>query len=161
MIPADSETWSHEGTNPQPHDHHAAPSQVDFDNTTQSLPPGTTFDLDVTLPDSGFVAARIQLMGPNQSGGGGIWRECASVHATTDSAEAMCHSSGTAAFKKSYLPTYAKSQGDAQLSKKVFSSARHISLQDAWITGSTLRLRFRNHFGGSQTLWVKGSALLW
>lgn len=157
----DTDGRSHDALTTTPHDHHGAPSLVSFSNTNQSLPPGTTFDLDVTLPASSFKVARVQLMGPNTSGGGGVWRECASVHATTSSSEAMAHSVITAGFKQSYCATYAKIAGDAQLSQKVFDSGNNVSLEDAWITGSTLRLRFRNHFGGSATLSVKGSALLW
>jgi hypothetical protein len=155
----DTDGRDHDAISTTPHDHHAAPELVSFGNTTQSLPPGTTFDLDVTLPDAGYKAARVQLMGPNKSGGGGIWREWGSVYVSTDSAKAMGHSARSGGFKRSYCATYAKSQGDAQLTQKVFNTGTgYISLQDAWITGSTLRLRFRNHFGGSTTLWVKGEA---
>jgi len=164
----DTDGRSHDALTTTPDDHHPAPDHVSFSNTSQSLPPGTTYDLDVTLPHASYKVARVQLMGPVPSGGGSgtVWRECASIHATTSSAEAMGHSTRTSGFKQVYCATYAKSQGDSQLSHKVFDSStpaanRYISLQDAWITGSTLRLRFRNHFGGSATLWVKGTALLW
>jgi len=160
----DTDGRSHDALTVTVDDHHAAPRSVSFSNVTQSLPPGTTWDLDVTLPSSALKVARVQLMGPATSGGGsgtGKWRECASVHATTSSAEAMGHSVRTPGFKRSYCATYAKSQGDAQLSQKIFDSGGNVSLQDAWIVGAVLRLRFRNHFGGSSTLWVKGSALLW
>lgn len=159
----DTDGRSHDALTVTANDHHAAPVLVSFSNTTQSLPTGTTWDLDVTLPVSTLKVARVQAMGPNVSGAGSgsVWREHSAVHVTTSSSEAMGHSVTTPGFKRSYCATYAKSQGSARLSHKVFSSSRQISLQDAWITGSTLRLRFRNHAGGSSTLWVKGSALLW
>lgn len=168
MRPRATGARGHPGTNPQPHDHHGAPTLVEFSNTSQSLPPGTTYDLDVPLPSSNFKIATVQLSGPAASGGGSgtKWRECASVHATEDTGDAMAHSVRTAGFKKVYAATYSKQVADSYLTHKVFdsntsSSARYIALQDAQIIGSTLRLTFRNFFGGSATLWVKGSALLW
>lgn len=168
----DTDGRSHDALTTTPGDHHAAPALVSFSNTTQSVAAGATYDLDVTLPSAVLKVARIQLMGPATSGGGvgsGKWRECASVHATTSSSEAMGHSAVTpsgSGFKRSYCSTYSKWQGDSQLTEKVFDTittptAAYISLQDAWITGSTLRLRFKNHRAAAATLWVKGSALLW
>jgi hypothetical protein len=170
MRPTANGVRDHEAAGPLPHDHHSAPSMVEFDNTTQSLPPGTTWDLDVTLPNANFKLATIQLMGPAPAGGmtgSSHWHEHASVHATTNTGEGVGHTTRSAGiFKKVYCTTYAKSAGDANLTHKIFDSvtatgSRYIALQDAWITGSILRLRFRNFFGGSATLWVKGSALLW
>lgn len=143
---------------------------VEFSNTAQSLPPGTTWDLDVTLPSSDFSVATIQLFGPANSGGiigSGNWHEHASVHATTATGDGVGHTTRSAGvFKQVYCTTYSKQAGDARLTHKIFDSvtatgSRYIALVDAWITGSTLRLRFQNFFGGSATLWVKGSALLW
>lgn len=145
------------------HDHHQRPVTVTINNTTQSLPPGTTYDLDITLPGSAYERAKIIIMGAH-SPAGSAWRECAEVVATRDSSEAIAYSVRDAgSFKKSYAATYSKQNGDTNLTHKVFDSTtgsgnRYIALLDAWITGSVLRLRFKNYFGGSATLWVKGQA---
>lgn len=145
-------------------DHHSRPTTISINNTTQSLPPGTTYDLDLTLPDANYKRAKIILMGA-WSPPGPSWRECCELVVTTDSAEAISISIRDAgSFKKSYAATYSKQNGDANLSHKIFDNAtgsysqRYIALKDAWITGTTLRLRFQNYYGGSATLWVKGQA---
>jgi len=155
----------HEALEVTPHDHHSRPTTVSINNTTQSLPPGTTYDLDITLPNANYVRAKILITGAAIAGGGSgaLQRECAELVATTDSAEAIAYSVRTSGFKKVYCSTYSKQNGDSYLTHKIFdnntgSSNRYIALQDAWITGSILRLRFYNFFGGSATLWVKGSA---
>jgi len=106
----------------------------------------------------------VMIMGPWQPTGP-QWREAAEVVVTTDSAEAQGYSvRDTGSFKKSYAATYSKQNGDTNLTHKIFDSdvsgydKRYIALLDAWITGSTLRLRFKNYFGGSKPLWVKGQA---
>jgi hypothetical protein len=96
----------------------------------------------------------------------GNWRECAEIVATTDSAEAMGHSVREAGTRKVYASTYSKQNADAYLSHKIFddntgSGNRYIAVQDVAIVGAVLRITFRNFFGGSATLWVKGQALLW
>jgi predicted transcriptional regulator len=108
--------------------------------------------------------AKILITGKDIGGGGSgaLQRECAEVVATVDSSEAIAYSVRTAAFKKVYAVTYSKQNGDTNLTHKIFDSVtgsgRYIALLDTWITGSVLRLRFKNYFGGSATLWVKGSA---
>lgn len=155
---------SHDALTVTANDHHPQPTTISINNTTQSLPPGTTYDLDLTLPHSNFKFAKIIIMGA-WSPPGPAWRECAQVTVTTDSAEAIGTSIRDAgSFKKSYAATYSKQNGAANLSHKIFDSAvgsysqRYIALKDAWITGTTLRLRFQNYFGDSATLWVKGQA---
>lgn len=155
---------SHDALTVGVHDHHPRPTTITINNTSQSLPPGTTYDLDLTLPDSNYKRAKLILMGA-WSPTGPQWRECCELVVTTDSGEAIGVSFRDAgSFKKTYAGTYSKQNGAANLSHKIFDSAtgsysqRYIALQDAWITGSTLRLRFRNYFGGSATLWVKGQA---
>jgi hypothetical protein len=146
--------------------HHARPEQVSFSNNSQSLPPGTTYDLDVSLPSSGFSAARVMLRGPAPSGvGTALWKESAMVHVTTSSSQAIGHSvRSTGSTYKTYDATYTKSVGDQNLTHKIFNpstGSHYIALQDAWIVGSVLRLRFKNHHGGSVTLNVDGHAQLY
>jgi len=147
-------------------DHHPAPNYVSFSDTTTSLPPGTSFNLDVTLPHSDFRLARVYLEGPAISGGGSAtkWRECAIVYVTTTLSDAIGHSvRNTGSIYKSYVVTYAKAVGVTNLTHKIFDTvtnpgSRYIALKDAQIIGSTLRLTFQNYFGGSATLSVKGHA---
>ena len=148
-------------------DHHPAPTSVTINNTTQSLPPGTTYNLDITLPHSNFQFARIHISGKKPMWNTGQWREGAEVLATRDASEAMGHSiRETGSMYTVYAATYSKQNADAYLSHRIFddniaSGSKYIALQDAVITGSTLRLTFKSTFGGSATLWVKGQALAW
>jgi hypothetical protein len=167
---APSDGRSHEALDVGAHDHHNAPESVSFSNTAQSLPPGATFDLDVPLGRTGYQLARVQITGPAVIPAGissALWRECAELVVTTDSSEAVGHSIRDAASpKKVYAATYSKQNGDSYLTHKIFDSNtgsgnRYICVQDAVITGSILRITFRNYFGGSATLWVKGQALVW
>jgi len=95
-----------------------------------------------------------------------LFRECAKVHVTTDTADALGDSvRNTGLAYKSYAVSYAKQAGATNLTHKLFdtatgASARYIALKDAVITGSTLRLTFHNYYGGSATLSVKGQAVL-
>lgn len=145
-------------------DHHAAPVSVDFSNTTQSLPPGTSYNLDVSLGRSDFQLARVLLMGPNSSVGfaGATWSECAELVVTRDAAEAVGHSIRNASQKKVYASTYSKDAGASYLTHKIFNAGtqNYIAVEDAVLTGSVLRLTFRNFFGGSMTLNVRGQAVL-
>lgn len=166
MRPEGYPSRAHEGTGPLPDDHHPKPRQYPFQNTTQSLPPGTTYDLDVALDHANFVRAIITMYGPAPGGGGSsLWGEPAIVTAYTDAARAMGSSARTGGFKQVYAAEYSKAAGDSYLTQKIFdsntsSSAEYICLQDAWITGAVLRLRFFNAYGGSAFLWVKGNAVL-
>lgn len=151
-----------------PSDHHAQPVRVTIDNTSQSITPGTDYNLDIPLGAIGFTFARVMLMGPKNSGfGSALWRECADVHVTATLADAIGHSiRDTGSTYKVYGVTYAKAVGATNLSHKIFdnntaSGSRYIALKDAQIIGSMLRLTFHNYFGGSATLWVKGEALVW
>lgn len=159
---------SHDGLTVGPHDHHARPVSVSILDKTTSLPPGTTFDLDVALPAGDYQFAQVHLEGPKVSDGGSssLWREAAEVLVTRDAGEAASHTIRFSGLKQTYACAYQKQVGDSYLSHKIFdsntgSSNRYIALQDAVITGSTLRLTFRNFFGGSATLWVQGQAILW
>lgn len=152
----------HDDLNITAHDHHPQPEMVDIDNTSQSLPPGTTYNLDITLSHSNYQVAKMILMGA-KSPQGPQWKECAEVYATRDLSEAIAESVREVAFKTVYAMTYSKQNGDAYLTHKIFDNDvanEYILLQDAYITGSTLRLVFLNTFGGSATLWVKGTAHL-
>jgi hypothetical protein len=145
-------------------DHHAAPVSVDFTNTTQSLPPGTTYNLDVAVGRDDFRFARVMLVGPNDSTGlSATWREAAELLVTRDTAQAMGHSFRNAGQKTVYSSTYSKQNSDAYLTHKIFNtgSGNYIAVQDAVLTGSVLRLTFRSFFGGSVFLNVRGQALLW
>ena len=149
-------------------DHHSEPYSVGIDNTTQSLPPGTTYNYDISLPDANYRIARIMIKGPrNISGASANFYEGAEIYATSDSTEAMGHSVRDAEVSfRVYLVTYSKIVSDAFLTHKIFDSDtvsgnRYINVTDAYITGSTLRIVFKNNHGGSATLWVKGKALVW
>lgn len=156
-------------TDVSPDQHHPRPASVQFSDTTTSLPPGTTFNLDVTLPHAGFKLATVYLEGPAISGGGTAtkWRECARVHVATATADAIGKSvRNTGSIYKNYAVTYAKQVGTTNLTHKIFDTvtatgARYIALQDAQIIGSTLRLTFKNYHGGSATLSVKGHAVVY
>lgn len=160
---------SHVGLNFDENNHHPEPTSVSINNTTQSLPPGTTYNLDITLPHADFEFARVMIMGPQVVPPvvSANYREYAEVAVTTVAAEAIAHSTRNAGtFKKVYAATYSKQNGDTYLSHKIFDSVtgvgnRYIQLLDAQIIGATLRLTFRNTHGGSAFLWVKGQALLW
>lgn len=148
-------------------DHHPEPVSITINNTSQSLPPGTDYNLDLILPHSGFQMARVQITGPHEMWTAGQWRDCAEIVVTRSVSEAMGYSIRDAqSMYKVYAATYSKQNGDAWLSHKIFDNStpaanRYIALLDAVITGSTLRLTFHNYFGGSATLWVKGQALVW
>ena len=144
-------------------DHHAEPISVDFINTTQSLPPLTTYNLDIAVGRDDFQFARVMLIGPNLSAALGTWKECAELLVTRDSGESVGHSVRNAGTKKVYSATYSKQNSDAYLTQKVFNtgSGNYINVQDAVLTGSVLRITFRSFFGGSVFLNVRGQALLW
>jgi hypothetical protein len=148
-------------------DHHAAPVSVDFVNTTQSLPPYTTYNLDVPVGRDDFQFGRVMLIGPKDATGlGAAWKEAAELLVTRDAAQAVGHSFRNAeASIKSYSSTYSKQNSDAYLTHKIFNlgtvSQRYITVQDAVLTGSVLRLTFRSFYGGSITLNVRGHVLLW
>lgn len=98
---------------------------------------------------------------------GSTLKEGGEIMVTRDASEAMGLSciDTTMSFRV-YVATYSKANGDARLTNAVFDSnpangADYIALQDAVLTGSVLRLTFKNLFGGSATLWVKGQALVW
>ena len=161
MEPEGSHSRAHEAADPQPDDHHPKPRQYTFSETSYSMPPGTTYDVDVTLDHANFTRAHVNMMGPNVGGGGASqWRECAKITAFTSTGRAMGKSAISAGFKKVYAGELSKANGDSMLTAKIFSSNNQVALIDAWITGSTLRLRFQNFYGGSSTLWVKGDATL-
>lgn len=147
-------------------DHHNRPKRVTVSNTTQMIAAGSAFNLDITLGVSGFVFARVQLMGPKTSGGS-WWRECAEVHVTATLNDALGHSfRDTGSNNMVYAVTYAKAVGTTNLTHKIFDTAtaigsRYIALKDAQIVGSDLRLTFHNYNTSTRTLWVKGGGLVW
>lgn len=161
-------TWPHGGANPGQDDHHPAPRTYDIDNTSQSIGAGATWNMDISLPSSDFQFARIMIMGKRQLfGASGNLRESAEIHATRSASEAIGHSIRDAqAVWRIYAATYSKDAGELYLTMDIFDdddnpANRYIFVQDAYITGSTLRLVFKNRAGTSQTLWVKGKALVW
>lgn len=165
-----SDGRSHDSlTDVGPDQHHPRPATVTFSDTTTSIGGFSDFNLDVTLPDDDFQLASVYLEGPAISGGGSgsKWRECAWVHVATTTADAIgssCRNVGS--MYKNYVVTYAKSLGVTNLTHKIFDTvtapgSRYIALKDAQIIGSTLRLTFHNYTGSSQTLSVKGHAVLY
>lgn len=150
-----------------PDDHHPAPQSVTiFSSGTVSIPPGSTHVLDVTLPSADFQYGRCFLMGPHRLTPGGAYssREAAEVYVTRDSDEAISHSCRDISFNRTYVATYSKQNSDAYLTHRIFdsdtvSANRYISLKDAVITGSILRLTFENFYGGSAWLDVSGQGL--
>lgn len=158
----------HAASGPQVDDHHSGPRSFDVENTTQVIAALGSYNLDIALPAADFQFARIMLMGARQLFGNvNNPRDCAELLATRDSTEAMGHSvvDAEATFRV-YTATYAKVAGDSYLSHKIFdnntgAANQYIAVEDAYITGSTLRIVFRNTAGSVQTLWVKGKALVW
>lgn len=145
-------------------DHHEAPSSVSIEDTSTVIGAGLSFNLDVPVGSDQYQYARVQIMGKKESTGD--WRECAEIVVSRDSSESLGHSERYAAWKKVYSATYSKQAGDSYLTHKIFDdntglSSRFIALVDAVLTGTDLRLTFRNFHTGSANLWVKGSALLW
>ena len=158
----------HLAATPRPDDHHSVPRTFDIDNTSQVIAGGATFDLDVALSRSDFQAARVMIMGARRLfGNASNPFESAEVHVSRNLAEAMGQSLRDAqALYRIYTATYAKVVSDAYLTHKIFdtdtnSSNRYIGLVDAILTGSVLRLSFKNWVAGPKTLWVKGKALVW
>lgn len=142
-------------------DHHAAPRSVEIINTTQVIAAGASFNLDIALGTSVAVFCQASLTGPhNQTAG--LWREGVHVYATRTIGEAIAHGTRDGGLYKSYVMTYSKQVGDAYLSPGVFAQevVIAIALVDAVLTGSNLRLSFKNYGTGSYTLWVKGRAIL-
>jgi hypothetical protein len=145
-------------------DHHSAPKAISFSNTSHWLPPNTTYNLDIAVGQANFQFARVMLIGPNGATGFGTnWKEGAELLVTRDQSKAMGHSFRNASPKKVYAVTYSKQNADSYLSHKIFNAgaSNYIAVQDAVLTGSVLRLTFRNYYGGSMTLNVRGQALLW
>lgn len=158
----------HGATNPGADDHHSAPRIFDIDNTTQVIGATSNWNMDIALPNSDFQVARVMMMGKRRLfGAASNLRESAEIHVTRDTSEAMGHSIRDAqAVWRIYAATYSKAAGELYLTMRIFDdddnpANRHIGIIDAVITGSTLRLTFRNFSGSAQTLWVKGKALVW
>jgi hypothetical protein len=150
------------------HDHHAAPTQVTIDDTTTSIPPGSTANVDITLPRPDYQLARILIHGPKAAVGsivGNSGYEGAFIMATTVASDASGCAARDAGALRMYGGHWSKQDGSSILTDYVFDSntsltSRYIAVQDAYITGSTLRLVMVNSFGGSATVWVKGIAVL-
>lgn len=147
-----------------PDDHHPEPGSFSINNTSQSLPPGTDYNLDIPLGKTGYKSARIILHGPVTLSGN-LWRESAIICASDDPAEALGVTTFNSSWLLNYTPVYSKAVGNSYLTDKIFdnnttSYAMYIALKDAYITGSNLRLVFHNFSGGSATLWVKGQAIV-
>jgi len=143
-------------------DHHSQPRTVEVNNTSQVLTAGSTYNLDIALGVSDLAFVHVILLGP-RTVGTGQWKECADVYATRTSSQAMGHSIrwDGVTLAKTYFATYSKANGDARLTDRIFClTTSAISLQDAVLTGSNLRLTFVNNLSGSATLWVKGRAVL-
>jgi len=158
----------HAAAGPLVDDHHPGPRTFDIDNTSQVISGLSTYNLDITLPDSNFQHARIMLMGARHLFGNvNNMAESAELFASRDPSEAMGHSVNDAqAIWRVYTATYAKVAGDSYLTHKIFdsntgASNQYICVQNAYITGSTLRIVFYNAAAISKTLWVKGKALVW
>jgi len=147
-------------------DHHSRPRTVSVLDTTTAIAGGATFNLDVALGVSDLAFAQIALTGPQtSSGGASVWRVGADVIATRAAGDALGHSIRRLVpggnLYRVYVATYSKLMGDSYLAAPIFSlTASAIVLQDAVLTGSVLRLTFRNVTGSSATLWVKGSAVI-
>jgi len=149
------------------HDHHAAPTMVSISSLgVVSIPPGSTHDLDITLPRSDYQRAHVQVHGPkaavyitpSSSGYEGHSLEVGMV--TTD---AVGHGARSVSANRQYNGSFSKLQGAAVLTDYVYdsntgSSARYIAIQDCWIIGAVLRLRMHNQFGGSAFIWIRGKA---
>lgn len=146
------------------HDHHAAPAYVEIDDTSTSIPPGSTANVDITLPRSDYQIARILIHGPKVAIFAGPSKEGSYIQATTSSSDGAGNCARDASGRQ-YGGTWAKGAGNSILTDYVFdsntsSSNRWIAVQDCYITGSTLRFVMKNRYGGSATVWMKGVAIL-
>lgn len=167
MIPT-TDGLDHAAAGPAVDDHHSGPRAFEIENTSQSISGLSTYNLDIDLENDDFQFARIMLMGARQLfGNANNPRDCAELLATRDSGEAMGHSVIDAeGLYRVYTASYAKVSGDSYLSHKIFdndtvAANQYICVQDAYITGSTLRIVFYNASATAKTLWVKGKALVW
>lgn len=151
-----------------PNDHHAAPDHVTIFDTTTSIPPGSTANVNIALPRSDFQIARILVHGPKCAVGTTpvyAGYEGAYIQATTVASDAYgCSTRDAGAFRQ-YGGHWAKQVGSLILSEYVFDNntalgSRYIAIKDAQIIGAVLRLTMVNSFGGSATVWIKGGALL-
>lgn len=150
------------------HDHHAAPAQVTIDDTTTSIVPYGTANVDIVLPRSDYQLARILIHGPKSAvGTSTIYSgfEGAYIQATTATSDAMGYCGrDTGAFRQ-YGGCWSKQEGSSILTDYVFDNntlltARYIAVQDASIIGAVLRLVMKNSYGGSAFVWMKGAAVL-
>lgn len=150
------------------HDHHAAPTQVSISDTTTSIPPGSTVNVDVTLPRSDFQIARVLIFGPKAAVGSIVANsgyEGAYLQVTTDINDAMGYCARDIGAFRQYGGVWSKQEGSSILTDYVFDSNtglsnRYIAVQDCYITGAVLRFVMKNRFGGSAFVWMKGAAVL-
>jgi len=167
-VKQETDGFSHDPIATSPSEHHEAPFSSSISNTATVIAANGTYNYDIALPQSNFQFARVMIMGPRRMFGTATnFRESAELFVTRDSTEAMGHSVRDAAMSfRVYAVTYTKMAGDSYLTHKVFDNNtivgnRYIGVQDAYITGSTLRIVFKNWTGIARTLWVKGKALVW
>jgi len=150
------------------HDHHAAPDHVTISDIATVISAGSTANVDTTLPRSDYQIARVLVHGPKAAVGtlpGNAGYEGAFVLAALVSSDAMGHSARDAGAFRQYSGVWSKQASAAILSEYVFDSStslynRYIAIQDAYITGSTLRLVMVNGHSSSATVWIKGGAIL-
>lgn len=159
-LKSETDGRSHDALAVGVHNHHAAALPYEIEDTTTVVSASGTFDLDITLGSSEYQTGRVLLLGGKQMTGG-AWRECVEVTVSRDSGEAMCGSIEDVSFKKVYSVVYSKAAGNTYLSHRIFdNNLSRIYLEDAVLTGSVLRLSFRNAVAIATTLWVKGQAVL-
>lgn len=169
MIPKpQTDGATHSSTNPGSSNHHPIPSWEEIDSAgVVSISAGSDYNLDIALDSSDYKLAKIHAFGKRQNFGfTNRGREGAIVWATRTTGEAISTSfrDANSGFKH-YAGGFDKSQGDSDLSFKVFddytgTSQLYITLRDAYINGSDLRLTFHNHDGSARDLWVRGIAFL-
>lgn len=150
------------------HDHHAAPNSVTISSEgVVSIPPGSTHNLDISLPRSDYIKAYVQVHGPKaavyvtpSSSGYEGW----TLELTTSSGQAIAHGARGVGGLNQYNGSYSAFMGSTVLTDYVFDSLtgsqKYIAVQSGVIISNVLRLVMHNRFGGSAFLWIRGKARL-
>lgn len=151
-------------TNVTPDQHHDAPENVEFSNTSLSCPPlpGGPTNLDVVIPDNANVA-KFWLHSVKTVAQGGARAGCFGVCSSNSLRTSTYNTGGhvPSIIFGNYSQVYSKVASALNLSDKVFSSAGdYIALANAFITTSgpnrVLRFEWTNYGFSTLTLNVWG-----
>ena len=164
-----TKSFPHLAAGPLIDDHHPGAVAISFEDTTTIIPPSpSTFNLDVSLPNSDFQFARVIAMGPRKMYGiATLFRECNEWFVSRSAIDGIGHGVRDAQSTwKIYTGLMAKVAAAAELSFRIFdtdtaANRQYISVTDVRIVASVLRLTHRNWSGGSRGVWTKGMVVAW